>query len=71
MPSAILVKRIDPKDKDASFDELEELAHSGGYEILGHVSQVRTPDKAFNVGNRWVAMACQQRPPAASGSDSR
>jgi GTP-binding protein HflX len=54
MPSAILVKRIDPKDKDASFDELEELAHSGGYEILGYVSQVRTPDKAFNVGKGKV-----------------
>ncbi len=54
MPSAILVKRIDPKEKDASFDELEELAHSGGYEILGHVSQVRTPDKAFNVGKGKV-----------------
>jgi GTPase len=50
MPSAILVKRIDPRTKDASFEELEELAHSGGYEILGHVSQVRTPDKAFNLG---------------------
>jgi GTPase len=54
MPSAILVKRIDPKEKDASFDELEELAHSGGYEILDRVSQVRTPDKAFNVGKGKV-----------------
>ncbi|MGA9141063.1 MAG: GTPase HflX [Methanocella sp.] len=54
MPSAILVKRIDPKEKDDSFDELEELAHSAGYEILDRVSQVRTPDKAFNVGKGKV-----------------
>jgi GTPase len=54
MPSAILVKRIDPREKDASFEELEELSHSGGYEILGRVSQVRTPDKAFNLGKGKV-----------------
>ena len=66
MPSAILVKRIDPRDKDASFDELEELAHSAGYEILDRVSQVRTPDKAFNVGKGKVeeiaALVEQVRP---------
>jgi GTP-binding protein HflX len=66
MPSAILVKRIDPKEKDASFDELEELAHSAGYEILDRVSQVRTPDKAFNVGKGKVeeiaALVEQARP---------
>ena len=50
MPSAILVKRVDPKDKDASLSELEELARSAGYEVLDRVTQVRTPDKAYNVG---------------------
>ncbi|HUL61946.1 MAG TPA: GTPase HflX [Methanocella sp.] len=48
------MKRIDPKEKDASFDELEELARSGGYEVIDRVSQVRTPDKAFNVGKGKV-----------------
>lgn len=50
MPSAILVKRIDPKRKGDSLAELDELARSAGYEVLGHVTQVRTPDKAYNVG---------------------
>ncbi|OPY29422.1 MAG: GTPase HflX [Methanocella sp. PtaU1.Bin125] len=50
MSSAILVKRIDPKGKDDSLEELEELALSAGYEVAGRVTQVRTPDKAYSVG---------------------
>jgi|AGTN01.2.fsa_nt_gi GTP-binding protein HflX len=50
MPSAILVKRIDPKKKADSLDELDELARSAGYDVLEHITQVRTPDKAYNVG---------------------
>ena len=48
----ILVKRIDPGpgEKDASLDELVELAHSAGYEVLDIVTQVRTPDSAFSIG---------------------
>jgi GTPase len=45
----ILVKRIQP-GSDGSLDELEELAHSAGYEVLGEVTQARTPDKAYAVG---------------------
>jgi GTP-binding protein HflX len=45
----LLVKRIQP-GSDGSLEELEELAHSAGYEVLGEVTQVRTPDKAFAVG---------------------
>ncbi len=45
----LLVKRIQP-GSDGSLNELEELAHSAGYEVLGKVTQVRTPDKAFAVG---------------------
>ncbi|HTY90183.1 MAG TPA: GTPase HflX [Methanocella sp.] len=45
----LLVKRIQP-GTDGSLEELEELAHSAGYEVLGEVTQVRTPDKAFAVG---------------------
>ena len=50
MQSAILVKRIDPRKKDDNLHELDELARSAGYEVLGHVTQVRTPDKAYNIG---------------------
>jgi GTP-binding protein HflX len=50
MQKAILVKRIDPRKKDDSLDELDELARSAGYEVISHVTQVRTPDKAYNVG---------------------
>ncbi|MCD1293758.1 GTPase HflX [Methanocella sp. CWC-04] len=50
MPGAILVKRIDPGDKGATLDELEELAHSAGYDVLEKVTQYRTPDKAYCVG---------------------
>ncbi len=48
----ILVKRIDPGpgEKDISLDELVELAHSAGYEVLDVVTQVRTPDSAFSIG---------------------
>ncbi len=46
----ILVKRIDPWQKDATVDELVELAHSAGYEVLDIVTQVRTPDSAFSIG---------------------
>jgi len=45
----ILVKRLDP-GKYGSLAELEELAHSAGYEVLGEVTQARTPDKAYAVG---------------------
>lgn len=45
----LLVKRIQP-GSDETLEELEELAHSAGYEVLGEVTQVRTPDKAFAVG---------------------
>ncbi|BAI62731.1 GTP-binding protein [Methanocella paludicola SANAE] len=45
----LLVKRIQP-GTDGSLEELEELSHSAGYEVLGEVTQVRTPDKAFAVG---------------------
>jgi GTPase len=45
----LLVKRIQP-GSDGNLKELEELAHSAGYEVLGEVTQVRTPDKAFAVG---------------------
>ncbi len=48
----LLVKRIDPGAPPGagSLDELEELAHSAGYDVLGRVTQKRTPDKAFAVG---------------------
>ncbi len=45
----LLVKRIQP-GSDGNLEELEELAHSAGYKVLGEVTQVRTPDKAFAVG---------------------
>jgi len=45
----ILVKRLDP-GKDESLDELEELAHSAGYEVLDRVIQRRSPDKSYGVG---------------------
>lgn len=50
MPGVILVKRIDPGDREASLDELEELAVSAGYEVIDKVTQHRTPDRAYNVG---------------------
>lgn len=45
----ILVKRIEP-GSEGSLDELEELAHSAGYDVLDRVTQARTPDKAYAVG---------------------
>jgi GTP-binding protein HflX len=45
----ILVKRIEP-GSEGSLDELEELAHSAGYEVLDKITQVRASDKAFAVG---------------------
>lgn len=66
MPGAILVKRIDPGDREASLDELEELAISAGYEVLGKVTQVRTPDKAYGVGKgkaeEIAALVDEKRP---------
>jgi GTP-binding protein HflX len=50
LPTAILVKRIDPGDHTASLDELEELAASAGYEVLDKVTQVRAPDRSYGVG---------------------
>lgn len=48
--TVILVKRIDPGDKEANLDELKELAASAGYEVLAEVTQVRASDKAYAVG---------------------
>jgi len=45
----LLVKRIRP-GTGGNLEELEELAHSAGYEVLGKVTQVRSPDKAFAIG---------------------
>ena len=45
----ILVKRLDP-GKGGSLDELEELAHSAGYEVLDEVTQTRSLDNAYAVG---------------------
>lgn len=45
----ILVKRVQP-GAGGGLGELEELAHSAGYAVLGEVTQVRTPDRAFAIG---------------------
>ncbi len=48
----LLVKRIEPGSLRGadSLEELVELARSAGYDVLGKVTQVRTPDKAHAVG---------------------
>jgi GTP-binding protein HflX len=45
----ILVKRLNP-GSHGNLDELEELAHSAGYDVLDKITQARTPDKSFAVG---------------------
>ncbi len=50
MPSAILIKRIDPYNRDQNLDELEELTQSAGYEVLDKLTQVRLPDNAYCIG---------------------
>lgn len=58
MERVILVQRRDPKaDEDREkrrLIELRELARAGGYEVAGEVTQVRYPDKRYQIGKGKV-----------------
>ncbi|MEF8881151.1 MAG: GTPase HflX [Halapricum sp.] len=45
---AVIAKRVDSGSADTA--EITELARSAGYEVVGEVTQTRTEDPAFHVG---------------------
>ena len=46
--SAVIVKRVDSGSADTT--EVRDLARAAGYEVLGEVTQTRTEDPAFHLG---------------------
>ncbi|MGP8322078.1 MAG: GTPase HflX [Methanosarcinaceae archaeon] len=58
MKHAILVQRNDPicdESKNAQhLLELQELAKSAGYQVIGNVTQTRTPDRKYQLGRGKV-----------------
>jgi GTP-binding protein HflX len=63
--TVILVKRLDP-GKGGNLDELEELAHSAGYEVIDEVTQARTLDNTYAVGRgkaeEIAALVAEKKP---------
>ena len=53
MQRVILVERLSPGQKSLLY-ELEELAESLGYEVVGKLTQIRAPDSAYQIGRGKV-----------------
>ncbi|MCD6240437.1 GTPase HflX, partial [Candidatus Bathyarchaeota archaeon] len=58
MTKAIIVQRRLP-NQPSTLDELESLAESAGYEVVGRIEQVRKPDPKYQIGKGKVRELAQ------------
>jgi GTP-binding protein HflX len=54
MGNAVVVKRVEPREKPDD-SEIISLAKSAGYNVVGSITQSRTEDYEYNIGEGAVA----------------